>query len=313
MADTRTKKKPAVKPAPSSSGSSDPLQGLSNWLQANVYHPANVAARDTGRWLNQEVAEPSERTGAQAGRGLAQAVDTASNAIGQIPGIQSLSDWLQAHVYNPLGSGEGWVSHHVAPGLYPSATSDVTAKSKPKAKAKADTSSAPQEVPFDLTSALQQAVAPYVNQLYQQLGVGTNAKGQPTGQASANSEIPGGLAQYLTNVPANIAQTLTSGLNNEAQANQGMGAAITDQINNAGQAGLLTDLLNAAKYQAIYKQADFAPSPSPSTPLGQLYTTVQNAGNALLTGSTSLPSGTKSPNGKVTGTHNPYGQPAPSL
>jgi hypothetical protein len=209
---------------------------------------------------------------------------------------------LQEH--NPLGAYDNTVTGGATTvgGGQPAAPS-TPAKTKAKGKAK---TSAPQEQKFDLSAADTAAAAPYVSQLYAALGI------QPGGQATANSEIPGGLAQYLTNVPSNIAQTLTQGANTEATANQGMIGAEQSAMNNAGNAGLLGDLLNAAKYQAIYKQTDYATPPPTNTPLGQLYRTVVSGGNALTGGTSTTTNPFNSPQPGTTspgGTKNPYSTP----
>lgn len=226
--------------------------------------------------------------------------------------LQPVANAAQQDVYGPLGSAENAVGHALFAHLYPSGTaapSSPAAPAKGKGKGKA---AAPGPQKFDLAQADQTAAAPYVNELYAALGI------KPGQQATANSEIPGGLAQYLTNVPANERATLTSGLNNEAQADQGMIGAAQNQMSEAGNAGLLSDLLNAARYQAIYKQGLYAPAPPSNTSLGQLYNTVVSGGNALAGGApgatTTNPFNSTQPGGtSPTGAKNPYGTKPPGV
>jgi hypothetical protein len=217
--------------------------------------------------------------------------------------LHTLGHGLQEH--NPLGAYDNTLTNgatKVSSGQpAPAAASSTPAKSQAKGKAKGK-SSAPKEQPFNLGTADTAAAAPYVNALYSALGIA------PGGQATANSEIPGGLAQYLTNVPSNIASTLTQGLNKEATADQSMIGAEKTAMGNAGNAGLLGDLLNAAKYQAIYKQSDYAPPPPANTPLGQLYQTVVAGGDQLAGTSSST---TTNPFGPQPGTKNPSGTKNP--
>lgn len=210
---------------------------------------------------------------------------------------------LQEH--NPLGAYDNTLTGGATKvgGGQPAAP--TPAKTKVKGKSK---SSTPKEQQFDLGTADTAAAAPYVSQLYAALGIA------PGGTATANSEIPGGLGQYLTNVPSNIASTLTQGLNTAAGADQSMIGAEKTAMNDAGSAGLLGDLLNAAKYQAIYKQGLYAPAPASNTPLGQLYQTVVSGGNQLAGGSptstTTNPFNSTQPGSTTTnGTKNPYSTP----
>lgn len=226
------------------------------------------------------------------------------------PGLNGLGHWLQEH--NPLGGydntltgGATAVDQPKTGAQVPAVASSTPAKSQAKGKGK---SSTPKEQKFNLSAADTAAAAPYVNALYSALGIA------PGGQATANSEIPGGLAQYLTNVPSNIASTLTAGLNKEATADQSMIGAEKTAMNDAGSAGLLGDLLNAAKYQAIYKQGLYAPAPPANTPLGQLYGTVVAGGNQLAGGSptstTANPFNSTQPGGtSPNGAKNPYSTP----
>jgi hypothetical protein len=237
-----------------------------------------------------------------------------SQASGANTGFTNLNDLLQGNVIpGQKGAREvvglaGDVKNAVSPPASPTPPS-TGAKTKTKAGGKGKAkSSTPKEQPFDLGAADTAAAAPYVSQLYAALGIA------PGGTATANSEIPGGLGQYLTNVPSNIASTLTQGLNTAAGADQSMIGAEKTAMNDAGSAGLLGDLLNAAKYQAIYKQGLYAPAPASNTPLGQLYQTVVSGGNQLAGGSptstTTNPFNSTQPGSTTTnGTKNPYSTP----
>jgi hypothetical protein len=118
---------------------------------------------------------------------------------------------------------------------------------------------------FDLNSALASYLSPYINQ------------SQQAGQAQQKQ----GIGQYLTNVPSNIAQTLQQGNQQLTADDQGMAGALKTAAADAGSAGFLTDLLNAAKYQAIYKQSLYGAPPPPGSLSGQLYDRVVAGGNAL--------------------------------
>lgn len=132
---------------------------------------------------------------------------------------------------------------------------------------------------FDLNSALAQYLAPYIQQSQQ-------------AAAQAGQQ---GIAQYLqgSNLPAGIAQSLQQGNQAEDKALSGMGPALQSEANQSGNAGLLADLLNAAKYQAIYKQSLYGAAPAANTTEGQLYQQVTAGGGALtgtpFTGSATTP------------------------
>lgn len=157
----------------------------------------------------------------------------------------------------------------------PTGGSTAYAGARAKGKAKVQPPAPQQYGTLDLAAALQPYVAPYENQLKQ--------------LAAQNQGGPPGLAQYLQNVPAGIAQTITAGLGKEGQDMQGMEGAIASQIKETGNAGLLTDLLNAAKYQQIYKGNSFGQVPSTGSPIGTLYNKVIATGNALNPGFAASP------------------------
>jgi hypothetical protein len=132
---------------------------------------------------------------------------------------------------------------------------------------------------FDLNSALAQYLAPYIQD----------------SQQAATQAGQQGIGAYLqgTNLPAGIAQSLQQGNQAEDKALAGMGPALQSEANQSGSAGLLADLLNAAKYQAIYKQSLYGAAPPANTTEGQLYQQVTAGGGALtgtpFTGSATTP------------------------
>lgn len=146
------------------------------------------------------------------------------------------------------------------------------------------------ELPVRLGQTESAAEAPYVSQLLAMLG--------PNG-----SNATSGLAQYLQSLPPAMAATIKSGIGNQMSALAGMAPAIQAQAQQAGDAGMLANMLAAAKYQAVYRQGQYgAPTgygiqPGTSTavllpgyqptPLGQLYQTVVGGGEGL---SSSTPS-----------------------
>jgi hypothetical protein len=146
------------------------------------------------------------------------------------------------------------------------------------------------QVPFRLGQAEMTAEQPYINQLTQLLG--------PNGQSATS-----GLGEYLKNLPPQMANTIQQGIGAEMADLSKIGPAIQSQAQQAGQAGELTNLLNAAKYQEIYKQALYGAPPPANTPLGQLYQQVVAGGNALTgtlpttspTGSSSTPGPSANP------------------
>jgi hypothetical protein len=154
------------------------------------------------------------------------------------------------------------------------------------------------QAPFRLGQAEAQAEQPYVSQLAQLLG--------PSGQSATS-----GLDEYLKNLPPQMAQTIQQGLGKEMSALSDIGPAIQGQAQQAGQAGELTNLLNAAKYQEIYKQALYGSPPPANTPIGQLYQQVVAGGNAL-TGSLPAVSPTGNPAPTATGAASTSSTPAAS-
>jgi hypothetical protein len=165
-----------------------------------------------------------------------------------------------------------------------------------------------EKVKFDLGSALKPLLAPYEGQINAAnafnaatAGPGASAQMQQASMAAPDlSQYLGQIQQGLAANPglgvsdASLAGALTSGLANIGRTNQGYAPAIAAQGSQAGQAGLLADLLNAAKYQAIYKQTDFGspPTNAQDPALAQLYASVVAGGNQL---TNTLPTSITSP------------------
>ena len=154
------------------------------------------------------------------------------------------------------------------------------------------------KVKLDLATALKPLLAPEENSIKASNAAGAASAGPGASkQMQQASTAAPGLSQYLGQIqqglaadpalgPAGgsgLAGALTSGLAQVCQANQQMPGAIAAQGSQAGSAGLLADLLNAAKYQAIYKQTDFGapPNQAQDPALAQLYSSVVAGGNQL--------------------------------
>ena len=187
------------------------------------------------------MADPTKKT-------LADAFPVTGTAHGSVPGTPN------------VGAAAG------APGAA------IPSPPPPPAK-KAASSSAPATSdtgPFDLSSALTAYIQPYISGLAQ----------------AGQSGVPG-LSTYLSALRSSgapesgaIAQTLQHGLDQVSRDVAGMGPALQEQAAGAGNAGLLSDLLNAAKYQAIYKQSLYGPRPSDPS-LASLWDQVVQGGSAL--------------------------------
>lgn len=176
---------------------------------------------------------------------------------------------------------------------------------------------------FDLGQALGPQMSGLAAQLQQALGLPTG--GMPTEGQYANAASPG-LSQYLTGIQhglqlmggqaaatggGGLAQVLQQGLAGVGQAESTMPGAITAMGANLGQSGLLQDLLNAARYQAIYKQAGYGQPPKAGQAgydptLSNLYNTVVGGGNALSGG---LPAAVTQPKSAGTSIINPGSSP----
>lgn len=184
----------------------------------------------------------------------------------------------------------------------------------------------PTELPekFDLSSALGPAISPLVAQLQQALGL--PAGGGPAGPGQAASGAAPGLPAYLAAITGgaaqmgvpqagqSLAQTLQSGLGAMGQAEAGMGPALQAWSQNLGQSSLLDDLLQAARYQAIYRQAGYGQPPAQGQPgynpaISQLYATVVGGGNALSGGGAALPASITQPGKTGTSVINPGSSP----
>lgn len=215
---------------------------------------------------------------------------------GDVPGwLKAVGNFLEAH--NPLGGYDRTLENLGGGGgqsdPFVAAVSANVFKQPDPHQVTKDV-----QVPFDLSKAVQQAASPYELQMLQALGINHAGQGAPT----AGSAIPG-LAEYLKYVNPQTAQTIQSGLNNVVSAEGQMPGAINAALSNEGNAGMLTDLLNAARYQAIYKQnlygspggtKDAAGQPNP---LAQLFNDVTQAGLSVFGsgGNQTVPGGTKSP------------------
>lgn len=201
---------------------------------------------------------------------------------------------VRTNVAGKGGSGTPWANekdpvkalHHVVQHLVGGGTGPNAKPPKPLTES----------VKLNLASALKPLLAPYESAITaaNAAGAATAGPGASQQMQQASAADPG-LAQYLGQIgqglsadpslgsAAGLDQILTSGLAKVGQANQSLPGAIATQASQSGNAGLLADLLNAARYQAIYKQADFGspPSQSQDPALAQLYSSVIAGGNQL--------------------------------
>lgn len=129
---------------------------------------------------------------------------------------------------------------------------------------------------FNLQAALQPYVQPYENALDVELG---SKPGKAPTVAQAESAGMSQLAPYLQGLPAGLAQTITNAARPEFAAAAGLPSAINASVQTEPYAGLLTDLISAARNQMIYGAG--IGTPAPPGPLGAIFSDVTNAGTGL--------------------------------
>jgi hypothetical protein len=134
----------------------------------------------------------------------------------------------------------------------------------------------PATAPFDLVQAMAQYTQPYTNMMDQLLG---STPGKAPTVAQAETAGMSMLGPFLQGLPAGLASTLTKAIQPEFAAYAGLPTAIAASVNQAPQAGLLTDLVSAAKNQLIYGTG--IGTPTPPGALGSLLKDVSAGGAAI--------------------------------
>lgn len=129
---------------------------------------------------------------------------------------------------------------------------------------------------FNLQAAVQPYVQPYENMMDTLLG---SKPGKAPTVAQAETAGMSQLAPYLQGLPSGLASTITKAAQPEFAAAAGLPSAVNASVQTEPYAGLLTDLISAARNQMIYGAG--IGTPTPPGALGAIFSDVTNAGTGL--------------------------------
>jgi hypothetical protein len=129
---------------------------------------------------------------------------------------------------------------------------------------------------FNLQAAMQPYEQPYENMMDTLLG---SKPGQAPTVAQAEKSGMSMLGPYLQGLPQGLAQTITAAARPEFAAAAGLPTAVNASVQTAPYAGLLTDLIAAAKNQLVYGAG--IGTPLPPGALGALQQDVTQAGSGI--------------------------------
>lgn len=129
---------------------------------------------------------------------------------------------------------------------------------------------------FNLQAALQPYVQPYEDEMDALLG---SKPGKAPTVAQAETAGMSQLAPYLQGLPSGLASTITKAAQPEFAAAAGLPSAVNASVQTEPYAGLLTDLISAARNQMIYGAG--IGTPTPPGALGAIFSDVTNAGTGL--------------------------------
>lgn len=129
---------------------------------------------------------------------------------------------------------------------------------------------------FNLQAAMQPYVQPYENMMDTLLG---SKPGVAPTVAQAEKAGMSQLGPYLQGLPAGLAQTITQAARPEFAAAAGLPSAVNASVQTEPYAGLLTDLLSAAKNQLVYGAG--IGTPLPPGALGAVQQDVTQAGSGI--------------------------------
>jgi hypothetical protein len=141
---------------------------------------------------------------------------------------------------------------------------------------KATDPAAPTTGLFNLAQAMQPYVQPYENMMDTLLG---SKPGQAPTVAQAEKAGMSQLGPYLQGLPAGLAQTITAAARPEFAAAAGLPSAVNASVQTDAYAGLLTDLISAAKNQLVYGAG--IGTPLPPGALGAVQQDVTQAGSGI--------------------------------